>query len=185
MASLFRAASRAPPTHDVVIVGGGMVGSALACALGATKITSKLRVAVIEAASTPSLSSAQGSQLPPSLRVSAINNSSARLFKDVGIWEDITGTNRLCAFTRMVVYDSSRKKLQFEASEMGEECLGYFMENNSITSSLSKRMQECANIDFYCPAKVREIKRSSDEQGYPELTLEDGNCLTARLLVTL
>ena len=58
--------------YDVVIVGGGMVGATLGCALGG----SPLRVAVLEDAPPAAFEPGQ----PHDLRVSAISIASASIF---------------------------------------------------------------------------------------------------------
>ena len=63
--------------YDIVIAGGGMVGAALACALG----DSGLKVAVLEQRE-PSPPPAQGYDL----RVSAITLASVAIFKAIGAW---------------------------------------------------------------------------------------------------
>lgn len=65
--------------HDIVIVGGGLVGASLACALSSTPITQHLKIAIIDNEGIQS----HFSSLPeyPDLRVSAINESSKNLFQ--------------------------------------------------------------------------------------------------------
>lgn len=66
------------PLYDVLVVGGGLVGASLVCALGSTPILKHLKIGVIDG-------EALNSQIPqtsfPDLRVSAINDSSKTLFE--------------------------------------------------------------------------------------------------------
>ena len=66
---------------DVAIVGGGMVGLAVACGLQG----SGLRVAVLEQRVPEPLAA----DAPPQLRVSAINAASEKLLTRLGVWQDI------------------------------------------------------------------------------------------------
>lgn len=66
---------------DVAIVGGGMVGLAVACGLQG----SGLRVAVLEQRVQEPLAA----NAPPQLRVSAINAASEKLLTRLGVWQDI------------------------------------------------------------------------------------------------
>ena len=67
---------------DVAIVGGGMVGLAVACGLQG----SGLRVAVLEQRVPEPLAA----DAPPQLRVSAINAASEKLLTRLGVWQDIS-----------------------------------------------------------------------------------------------
>nr|HQC73770.1 2-octaprenyl-3-methyl-6-methoxy-1,4-benzoquinol hydroxylase [Candidatus Competibacteraceae bacterium] len=64
--------------YDLIIAGGGMVGAALAGALGA----SDLRIALLEGAALERIRP----DAEPDLRVSAINRASQRLFAALGAW---------------------------------------------------------------------------------------------------
>ncbi|MEY8195088.1 MAG: FAD-dependent oxidoreductase, partial [Cycloclasticus sp.] len=68
-------------THQVAIVGGGMVGATLACLLADKGVS----VALIDAAEP----SQQWADDDYDLRVSALTLSSVRLFKSLGVWADI------------------------------------------------------------------------------------------------
>ena len=77
-----KAGSRAgslPVNYDVAVVGGGMIGATLACALA----KAGLRVAVIEASEGPA-TSGDGGQL----RVSAITRSSEAVLRAIDVWDD-------------------------------------------------------------------------------------------------
>ncbi|WP_327125149.1 NAD(P)-binding protein [Nitrincola sp. A-D6] len=73
--------------YDIVIVGGGMVGSAIACALG----NSRYQIAVIEHEYPAAFEFSQ----PQDLRVSALSVASETLLRNLGVWEGIT-SRRLC-----------------------------------------------------------------------------------------
>ncbi len=66
---------------DVAIVGGGMVGLAVACGLQG----SGLRVAVLEQREPQPLAA----DADPALRVSAINAASEKLLTRLGVWSEI------------------------------------------------------------------------------------------------
>jgi len=65
---------------DLIIVGGGMVGASLACALG----NSPLKIAVIEA--TPFESDSQPSF---DARTLALAYGSRQIFDSLGLWDEI------------------------------------------------------------------------------------------------
>ncbi len=81
---------------DVAIVGGGMVGLAVACGLQG----SGLRVAVLEQALPQPLAA----DAPPALRVSAINAGSEKLLTKLDVWSAILA-HRASRYHGMEVWD--------------------------------------------------------------------------------
>ncbi|MGX2039584.1 UbiH/UbiF/VisC/COQ6 family ubiquinone biosynthesis hydroxylase [Methylocaldum sp. MU1018] len=156
--------------YDVIIVGGGMVGAALGCGLGG----SRLRVAVIEDALPPAFAPEQ----PHDLRVSAISIASASILKTVGAWKGIA-SRRFCPFRRMRVWESSGD-VEFRSEDIDEPVLGYIVENRVTQLALLDRLVEFPNIDFLCPAKTKRIDYGPQGSA---VELEDGRTLSARLLV--
>ena len=130
--------------YDIVIVGGGMVGAALACSLG----DSNLRVAVIEE-SPPELFSAD--QLHD-LRVSALSIASASILKTIGAWKGIA-ERRYCPFRRMRVWEG-RGDVEFRSEDLNEPLLGYIVENRIIQLALLDRLveREKLQLNVYKPA---------------------------------
>ncbi len=75
--------------YDIAIVGGGMVGSTLACCLA----DSGLKTVVLEATRPPAFSPEQ----PPDLLVSALSMASRHILETVGAWDNIVA-KRFCPF---------------------------------------------------------------------------------------
>ena len=82
--------------YDIVIVGGGMVGSAIACALA----DSGLSVALLEQQYPEPFAPEQ----PHDLRVSALSLASEHILRHLGAWEGIS-SRRLCPCRRMRVWE--------------------------------------------------------------------------------
>ena len=91
--------------HDVVIVGGGMVGAALACALA----DEQLRVGIVEHGRAPAMPSGDYA-----LRVSAIALGSRTILEAVDAWGRIS-TQRICPVERMKVWED-RKSTRLNSS---------------------------------------------------------------------
>lgn len=159
--------------YDVLIVGGGMVGSALACALG----DSGLSVAVLERQLPRSFDPAQLHDL----RVSALSIASERFLENIGAWEGIR-SRRNCPYRRMKVWErsSTAAATEFDAAEIGHDHLGYIVENRLIQIALLDRLKDFANIDLISPAPTARIDYSP---GATLVQLEDGNELIGRLVV--
>lgn len=157
---------------DVAIVGGGMVGLAVACGLQG----SGLRVAVIE--QTQPVPVASGSA--PQLRVSAVNAASEKLLTRLDVWADITG-NRACAYHGMEVWDrDSFGRITFDDASLGFTHLGHIIENAVIHYALWQKAQRIQEITLLAPAGLQQIAWGENEAF---LTLNDGGMLTAKLVV--
>jgi 2-octaprenylphenol hydroxylase len=156
---------------DVLIVGGGMVGASLACALGG----STLRVGLIETAppSPPDLREFD-------LRVSAITLASRALFEHVGVWDEIA-SKRVSPISAMRVWDADGDgRLDFDSSDLGEPYLGYIIENSVMTTALWERARTHANVRLICPATIADVGFTEDQVA---ARLDNGRAVTARLLV--
>jgi len=157
--------------YDVVIVGGGMVGAALACALGNTV----LKVAVLDhapAAAPPDQSYDQ--------RVSAITLASQAFFENVGVWDGMA-RRRISPVREMRVWsEGGQGAIHFDAAEIGEACLAWIIENSVIRNALLERLQHFTNVHYLCPVQVQDINLTEEAA---TLTLQDGRNLRTRLLV--
>ncbi|GAB6141481.1 FAD-dependent monooxygenase [Methylosoma difficile] len=156
---------------DVVIVGGGMVGAALACALG----DSTLKVAVLEHMPPEAYAADQ----PHDLRVSALSIASKTLLEGVGAWQGIVD-RRLCPFRRMRVWETAGDT-EFCSDDIDFPELGYIVENRLIQLALLDRFAAFDNIEFICPTQINKINYYPGTDS--ELVLADGRTLVAKLLV--
>lgn len=162
-----------PLDYDVIILGGGMVGSALACALG----DSPLRIAIIEGRETQT-------DWPPEsfdLRVSAITRASQQLFEQLGVWEAMCAA-RVSPYREMHVWDATGTgSIHFDSAEIGEPDLGHILENRVITHALEQRAASLANVTLLCPATPKRLRTRTT--GESQLQLEDGRQLHTSLMI--
>ncbi|MDD5412116.1 MAG: FAD-dependent monooxygenase [Methylobacter sp.] len=159
---------------DVVIVGGGMVGAAVACSLGG----SSLKVAVIESSPPQAFSPDQ----PHDLRVSALSIASKNILETVGAWRGVV-SRRLCPFRRMRVWETAGDT-EFCSDDINYPELGYIVENRVTQLALLDRLQDFANIELICPATINKINYSAEQQSvHSEVELGNGRILTAKVLV--
>ena len=156
---------------DVVIVGGGMVGAAVACSLGG----SSLSVAVIESALPEAFEPTQ----PHDLRVSALSIASKNIIETVGAWTGIEN-RRLCPFRRMRVWETAGDT-EFNSDAIDYPALGYIVENRITQLALVDRLQEFENIQLISPANIKKIQYTNGTN--TEIELEDQRILTAKVLV--
>lgn len=156
---------------DIVIVGGGMVGLALAAALK----HSELRIAVIEGR-VPSLELAE----LPDVRVSALSRSSEIMLRNLGAWQGIT-SRRAAPYSAMEVWErDSFARIEFSANQMTQPDLGHIVENRVIQLALLEQVQKQANVTLFMPAKCQSLAVGESEAW---LTLDNGQSLTAKLIV--
>ncbi|GGC09680.1 2-octaprenyl-3-methyl-6-methoxy-1,4-benzoquinol hydroxylase [Marinobacterium zhoushanense] len=167
---------------DLVIVGGGMVGVALACALAPTGLS--IRILESRDGSPQSLIdalpelSAEG--FDP--RVSALTCASQQFLTHVGAWSRMQAA-RICPYTDMSVWDGrGRGAIQFSAAELHEPCLGHIVENRVTLAALYAAMQEIDTIRFQPGAKIKSVS-PPDTQGIRTLRLAGGESLSTALLV--
>jgi 2-octaprenylphenol hydroxylase len=157
---------------NVVIVGGGMVGATLACALG----DAGLQVDVIESKPSQRTWAKQGFDQ----RVSAITRASQRIFEALGVWQGMLD-RRVSPYEHMHVWDASGDGvIHFDCSEIGEPNLGFIIENRVIEASLYERMESMSNVNLICPAKATQIIQTDETV---RLVLHGGETLEAKLLV--
>ena len=156
---------------DVVIVGGGMVGAAVACSLGG----SLLKVAVIENSPPAPYAPEQ----PHDMRVSALSIASKNILETVGAWEGVVN-RRFCPFRRMRVWETAGDT-EFCSDDINYPELGYIVENRVTQLALLERLQAFDNIELICPVSIKKINYVTGNPG--EVELEDGRILSANVLV--
>lgn len=155
---------------DVVIVGGGMVGAAVACCLGG----SELKVAVIEAQLPEPFSAEQ----PHDLRVSALSIASKNILETIGAWDGVT-SRRCCPFKRMRVWETAGDTT-FNSDDIRYPELGYIVENRVTQLALLDRLPDFDNVQLLIPQSIAKINYDGQES---EVLLADGRILHAKLLV--
>lgn len=163
-------------THDdVIVVGGGMVGSALAALLGEAGIS----VTVLDARSTPLTRENVGHGLPAP-RVSALTPVSQRLLTHLGAWPWIA-ERRVSPYQGMRVWDGEGSgEIAFAAADIGLRELGHIVENDVILAALEARLEALPSVTQRFGARVTGLARAADAQ---EVTLDDGSRWTAPLVV--
>ena len=148
--------------YDIVIAGGGMVGSTLALALAPLG----LRVAMVETV-------VRGAALQPSFddRSTALSRSSQRMFEAMGLWDDIVAAST--PITRIHVSDKGRFGFShIDAEEQGVEALGYVVINRVLGGVLQAALSDVDGLDFLCPARIVAAQLSDGET---RVTVDAGN----------
>lgn len=158
--------------YDVIIVGGGLVGAALALSLGQGGV----HVALIEQAIPTVLPDDQSWDA----RIYAITPGNARFLDRLGVWGALDST-RITPIQAMAIWgDDGTSYLEFDAYEAGVPELGFIAESRLMQDGLWRSIDECKNVDMVCPAVCKGLELLQDAAC---LMLEDGRELQASLLV--
>ncbi|XP_031126556.1 ubiquinone biosynthesis monooxygenase COQ6, mitochondrial isoform X2 [Ipomoea triloba] len=182
--------------YDIAIVGGGMVGMALACSLASTPLTRQLNVAIID--SNPALQNADllKKEGPPDPRVSTVTPATISFYRDVGAWQHVQ-QHRHAFFDKMQVWDyTGLGYTRYSARDIGKEVLGCVVENKVLHGSLLSSIQSMDFKKRIYPAKLSSMTVNSSSPlttsagtasqpcgGAARLELSNGDSLYAKLVV--
>lgn len=158
---------------DLIIVGAGMVGSALALALE----HSGLDILVVDGSPLSVKPFDFSATFEP--RVSALSAASQRILERLGVWDGIAA-RRASPYCDMRVWDGSGTgSVHFAAASVHAEVLGHIVENRVVQDALLDRLHD-SQVGLLGNARLEQLRRSGD--GWL-LTLADGRELRAPLLV--
>ena len=141
------------PQYDIIIAGGGMIGTSLAIALAPLG----LRIAIVEAV-------AREHAEQPSFddRSTALSRSTQRMFEAMGLWPDIVAASTPIR----AVHVSDQGRFGFshiDAEEQGVEALGYVVINRVLGQVLQSALRDRDSVDEFCPARISSIELGPDQ----------------------
>lgn len=160
-------------SHNIVIVGGGMVGlsAAIACAQNG------LKVAIIEKNPAEKVASEANNYSP---RVSAINHASQRFLKNIGAWKHLP-LKRIQPYSAMSVWDSlGSGEILFDAQTVQKSHIGHIIENAFIVDALWQRVHTLANIDLYLGQTIESWTQNDKTVN---IVLSNAETLSAEVLI--
>ena len=153
---------------DIVIVGGGLAGLSLACALRDTP----LKIALVESRA-PQPASGWDS------RVYAISPANAEFLRTIGAWKHLDPA-RLTAIDAMQIHGDGGATLDFSAYQTGVDELGWIVESSLMAGELWESAKRQGNLTLLCPARPAGLEITTAGAA---LTLADGRTLNSRLVV--
>ncbi|KAG2182416.1 hypothetical protein INT43_007346 [Umbelopsis isabellina] len=186
--------------YDVVIVGGGVAGTALACSLASKPDFQSKKIALIEAFDLAPVKDWVPSEEIYSNRVVSLTPASVDLLKDMGAWKHLH-EDRIKGYHDMQVWDAvSDARVKFNTSMLDgglhDQPIAWMIENvhlqNGILQSVKEHRLGGANIEILEKTKVEKIlyepidvgqAQQMDLSDWPAISLSNGRTLKARLLV--
>ena len=155
---------------DVLIIGGGIAGLTLCCALGGAGVS----VALVE-------------PLPPERltsngfdgRTTAVAAGSQAALEAIGVWEAMAPEVQPILDIR-VSDGHSPLFLRYDHREVGERALGYIVENRIIRTALLDYLKNLPTVRLVAGRKVIGLDRDG---AFASATLDDDAVIKARLAV--
>ena len=158
--------------YEVIVVGGGMVGAAVACALGHGGV----RVALLDKAEPLRQWPAE----PLDMRVSALTRASRLLLEQLGAWPGMVRRG-VSAYREMRVFDARADgELHFDCADTEYNALGHIVENRVTLAALWDALDTLDSVECITPATVAAIE--TDPEG-ARLRLDDGRLVAADLVI--
>ena len=162
-----------PRQYDIVIIGGGLVGASLACALAPLG----LKIALLE-----SIRFSAVSQPSYDDRTLALSASSCRILQGLGIWPALA--DNATPIREIQVREFKRPgRVIMEPGELDLDRFGHVVEARVFGAAVMQEIPRWDNLDFLCPAAVTRINAGEDSASI-DYNMEDGSHrIEAALLV--
>lgn len=153
---------------EVAIVGGGMVGAALA--VGFAK--QGKQVALIEGFAPSDFSAEQAMDI----RVSAISQTSVDLLNQLNSWSHTQGM-RVCPYRRLETWEHPECRTRFSADSLQLDQLGFIVENRLIQLGLWQEFSNYSNLVTFCPDSMTSMDFTDESN---TLHLSSGQSIDAQ-----
>lgn len=139
--------------YDVIVVGAGMIGTAMT--IGLAKLgwnvllieKNKKRKCFLEN--------------KPDVRVSAISYASVKILKEIGVWDAILKT-RLTPYKKIELWEKNGFNLKIKANEFNLPLLGYIIENKILQEFLWKEFKKYSNLTFLTSSFLTKMKKNKN-----------------------
>ena len=161
--------------YDVGIVGGGLVGASLGCALA----SGGLSVAMLDR-EEPQSQEEQGYDG----RASAIAHGSAQVLKGIGLWPYLADAASPIWDIRVVdgsvLEGVSPLFLHYDHADLGDDPFGFIIENRKTREALHRRCAELNNLTALAPVAATGVEAGP---GFSRISLADGAAIEASVVI--
>ena len=142
---------------DLVIIGGGLAGASLACALKNIDPAAPLKIAVVEAHQLDT-----DSQPSYDDRTVALSYGSRCIFDSIGLWSSLEPYAE--AINSIHISDRGHFGVtRLSKEQEAVEALGYVLENRSIGQQLYADINNTHNITLFCPAELTALQQDETQ----------------------
>jgi len=155
---------------DIAVVGGGLVGAALARALPGTSIALIAQGRPALAAPAPNFDS----------RIYAISPGNASFLAAIGAWGAMPAARVTPVHAMRVHGDDGESLVEFDAGEAGVEALAWIVEDGLLQDALWGGLERQRGLELIAPAQCARLELGAERA---LLELADGRELRARLVV--
>ncbi|MFC0337699.1 2-octaprenyl-3-methyl-6-methoxy-1,4-benzoquinol hydroxylase [Kushneria avicenniae] len=159
-------------TSDIIIVGGGIAGLAMAARL-AHRTAFTITVLDSDRAPGPVDETLQ-------LRTTSLNSAALDLLKDAGVMAHLP-TRFLTDFDRLEAGSrEAPEALSFSAADIDLDRFGVFVENDRLRHALWQTLEAQPRVTLISEARLSSLQRHDD---HVDGLLDDGRALTTRLII--
>jgi ubiquinone biosynthesis UbiH/UbiF/VisC/COQ6 family hydroxylase len=155
---------------DVAVVGGGLVGAALARALSGARVALVAQARRARAAPSPEFDS----------RIYAISPGNASFLADIGAWDAMPDARVTPVHAMRVHGDDGESLVEFDAGETGVEALAWIVEDGLLQDALWGGLERQRELELFAPAEGARLEVGGE---HALLELADGRALHASLVV--
>jgi len=139
--------------YDVILIGGGMVGASLACALSGQG----MRIAVIEGIA-PTARARPGYDD----RAIALAWGTSRILDGLDLWQQLLGD--ATPIHRIHVSDRGHfGTAHMDRTDEGLPAIGYVVPARAIGQVLDNALERAPGIERFCPARVTDVERGESD----------------------
>jgi len=156
---------------EIAVVGGGMVGGALALGLAQQGFD----VTVIEQAAPAAFDPCA----KPDVRISAISAASVDLLCGLGVWDSVLAM-RAHPYSRLETWEWENAHVSFDAAELKLPRLGYMVENNVLQLALWQALEAHSKVTLRVPSSLKALRHQPS--GYV-LMLDNDDEMAVKLVV--
>lgn len=158
--------------HDVAVIGGGLIGAAVA--LGAAR--QGWQVLLLDRAAPDW---APGS-LGMDLRSVAVSPASQTLLDGLGVWREL----RAVPYTHMHVWEErGTRAIDFDAAEVARGELGWIVENGPLVALLWQRLRALDNVAVHTGDRLVGLEATAGEVGLRLRSEDQDRSARARLVI--
>ncbi|MDX8392445.1 MAG: UbiH/UbiF/VisC/COQ6 family ubiquinone biosynthesis hydroxylase [Mariprofundaceae bacterium] len=157
--------------YDIVIVGGGLVGIALALAVSKTD----MKIAVIEAHAVNTFPDTQPE------RVIALSHGSRSYLEQLGVWDAISSSMPAPIRKVHICEPGNRGEVGMHQHEANVEALGYVASNAAILRALYQALPE--TVDVLAPTQLWNVTETAESMRVHVRANDAESVLSCRLLI--